>query len=315
MSQTTMTRTTRLPRGAERLPPEARAKLLWLQEAATVAGDANNAAYQRQLAALEELRTATDLRDELAQALAGSGKRDDQQMKALHEAVTSAQAAARRWSDLAEKTSEAASPIRQLLARTTAYIEAHSDTIEAAPPVASRSVKGTPTLQLHDLRLQIATLLDRRRDLRDAPPPDSEIAATINAAVDELAAMGRPYSGEPIGWRTTAAQVSGDGRAITGHAQIPNAPATLAWLFPDALKARLLADRMAERQARGVAPGLPVAEREAALVKVEAELLEAERREEALIDQLAAAGTLLPRRETADPRAVLGIAGPAPEVE
>jgi hypothetical protein len=75
----------------------------------------------------------------------------------------------------------------------------------------------------------------------------------------------------------------------------------LAWLDPKATTKRLLA-------AIPVAEGMAAADKAAAIEQLRAELLNAERAEEALVEAALADGNAVERRPDADPRAVLGIA-------
>lgn len=300
-----------LRHGGDTLPAQARAKLAALDEALTATDDASFAAYKRRMAASADARRA----EEALRQISEHSKPDLAQVKAATAAVTEARAIEDRRAVLSDEATAAADPLRRLVARITAYIEQGHEGLREAPPIA---LKASPALavQLHDARLRIEELSKTREAIATAPAPDSEIAEAIRAQVDELAAKGRPLhvgQHESV-WRTESAETWTDGH-IAGLTHVPDAPALMAWLQPEVMRQRLLEQIMAERRAAGAVPGLPKAERKAKLAQLEAMLLDSERLEEGLLEAMEAKGTSLPRRETADVRAVLAIVGPPPAAD
>jgi hypothetical protein len=79
----------------------------------------------------------------------------------------------------------------------------------------------------------------------------------------------------------------------------------LCWLVPDAIIAKGKAELATLYKTSG--PGLSVAERESIVEGLKAELLESERREEALIRAADDCGEIIWRRPNASPEAVLGV--------
>jgi hypothetical protein len=163
-------------------------------------------------------------------------------------------------------------------------------------------------------------IAERRADIhqvRSAPIPSSVAKRMVRAQVERLAESGAPnvlpvveIAGR-IGWPQRI--MRGDflgaaaGVAATGRAAVsgPDGLALVAWLFKDRLLEKLESeiDDLASDDA--ALSDEQRAEREAALLHG---ILEAERIEEALIEQTELAGQPIARRPDADPRAVLGLA-------
>jgi hypothetical protein len=298
-----------LRHGADKLPPRAKAKLATLTEMLEQAVDASQSAERRRSAASDDRARASQALELL---LEHSGRVDPARVKAAQQAIETARAAEDRRTAIADEASAAAAPLQRLCERLRAYVETVDGDLKEASPVAVKA-SPAPAVQLHAVRLEIEKLLATRAAIAGAPPHDAEIIEGISAQVAELAARGRPLHVGQHGstWPTQAAEVWADGRPAA-MAAVPDAPAMMAWLFPEAMRERMMEQALAERRAGGVAPGLPRVERSAELARLSAAILDAERLEEALIEMLEAKGSALQRRETADVRAVLGIDGPPP---
>lgn len=144
--------------------------------------------------------------------------------------------------------------------------------------------------------------IERRFELADsAPLPLASIREAIVAEIDEIAERGRPTLSfvarevSPLRLDRALGTVASKGG--------PRLAETVAWAVRDVLVDRALAivgDTEPEN-------ALTDQQRDAALEKLAAERLEAERTEEALIVAAASVGTVVARRREADPRALLEI--------
>ena len=152
--------------------------------------------------------------------------------------------------------------------------------------------------------------------VRTAPMPSEEAKGAARQHVAELAERARPdvrglvEFGRGIEWPRQTLQNAGGAGIANVH--IPDARGLMAWLHMDEMIAAL------EVEIDAVADdgqAIPAAEREARLEQIAKDKLHAERREEAVIEAAADAGTALERRPDADPRAVLGIADNPPKGE
>lgn len=124
-----------------------------------------------------------------------------------------------------------------------------------------------------------------------APVPADALRDQITYEIDRLAEAGRPV----IDHRDTGSIAGALIRAT-------RADTFALWLNRDALVAKLVAE------VRDAPNAMTVADREAALSDLAGKRLEAERLEEAAILAAAAAGTTIPRRRSADARALLDLA-------
>ncbi|GLI93667.1 hypothetical protein [Methylocystis echinoides] len=110
-----------------------------------------------------------------------------------------------------------------------------------------------------------------------------------------------------------AAPILGADGQVTGVAGrdrfAPDAFALLAWLHRDTIIQRICAEIDAVADDRSA---LDPAQRAKKLAQADAAILLAEREEEAAICEALSRGFLIDRREDADPRAIVGIEGPAP---
>lgn len=196
------------------------------------------------------------------------------------------------------------------------YVAAHAAASFSPVPVKP---KGT----LEAARKEIARLRVDLDEIRAAPIPSKQVKAAMHAEIDRLAANGRPNVfgaieyGEDIKWprlvqkvnttNLSLASATGPAAQLIGLAstECPDVLSLLAWLHKDALIAALEReiDEMADDGA-----ALSDEERAAKVTEIEVALLAAERNEVALVDE---SGEIAYRPDT-DPRALLGIDGPAP---
>jgi hypothetical protein len=180
-------------------------------------------------------------------------------------------------------------------------------------PVVKR---GDLLAQLEAARKAVEELGHELDATRRAPATDEEVLEGLGQVVAGLAARGRPDTTQAaqgnVRWPDSRFDVfthAAGGRG--GTAIVPDALAVAAWMDPAALLKRLDAEALQVRRETGVKSGLSRGERQQALETLAVQILNAERLEEALIDAMGAAALSAPRRTNADPRAVLGIIGPA----
>ena len=155
-----------------------------------------------------------------------------------------------------------------------------------------------------------------------APFPSSVVKSRMRAQIQALAASGEPdvmaaiEGGGQIEFRRAffiPQLVKGTDGKVAGSvdfgAQIDTA-GLVAWLHKDALIAAL--EREIDANADD-ASALDNSTRKKKSERAKAEILAAEREEEALVEICHAHGHMVPRRDHADPRAVLGVNGPEPK--
>lgn len=161
--------------------------------------------------------------------------------------------------------------------------------------------------KLETIRSKIADLQAEIEPLEEDRRTREEAADRIDRWVDGEAERinARPIIvGAAIGGRAmTASDCSRDEYPITW----------LAWLDPEALKARLRGEL--DQIAPDVCSDLPSNERHKLLKEKRAELAKLEAEEEAAIEELEKAGDVIPRRRDADPATILGTEDPEPEPE
>lgn len=215
----------------------------------------------------------------------------------------------------AEAPRERSGDARSTLSGVVRYLTVTRDEglTDATLPAVKRGDLGA---QIAAARRAVDELRAERKATRDAPCTDAELLASISAEVKALAVAGRPHASltaeGSITWPRADARVS----ALAGTAvgvSTPDTLAVLAWLDGPRLVERLHGDALERLRGSGVKPGLPRPERDAAIARLDLAILDAERLEEAVVEALLAAGTVTARRPDADPRAVLGVTGPAPK--
>ncbi len=260
------------------LPSLALVKLQRLQQSEADARDAASTVSRRLSDTNRALATAPA--SEYANIEAESARLLSRQadLAAKHRALADINAALTRWLSTATGTLEYVKPAKAVLQK--------GETISAA---------------IIRLRERIGVLSAERTKVMQCRVPASDLKASAIQYVDALALRGSPRI---IIADHARIEVKFDG-AVTWEDQglAAKMPAILAWLDPEAFKKRLSEsiDKMPEPPL--TMTGKAKAER---LVVLEAELLQLERVEEALVTSCEEGeGPLVMRRLLADPRAVL----------
>jgi hypothetical protein len=203
-------------------------------------------------------------------------------------------------------------PIGQLVNRIGAYVTSTDPRSISLfdGPLPKRAKGVTASEAIATARQEIETLTARLAEIDNAPFPVSETKARAAGIVKALAETGAPEidgllaGGTEVRWASDFALV-GD-RAV----QITNAPALLAFLFPEALTKKIVS--MIEEEAAEQEGAIASKERPVMKAQIHDALLVANRIEEAAIGEAEASGAEIDRRGDADVRAVLGIIGPRP---
>ena len=322
-----------MPEGAANLPPAARQRLRLLLDARDAAWDQRNGASRR----MEVARVAVE---RLEEALADQRENDRPRVlggqagalpprksptdradplpprQTLTEELAAARVEFDRRRAISEASDEASQPLSALATRITDYLQNNlGSTYGDAPPPVVKVVSTKFAAQIEQARRAVSELVAERDATRTAPAADGELRRGIEAAVADMATRGRPLLARGadgiINWPTHRAEVFTMGGGV-GGTTVPDAIAALAWFSPDTMTEKLYAEAVEQRRATGQPPGLPRAARTEALIRLEAQILAAERMEEATIVALEASGFPVVRRPEADVRAVLGFDGPAP---
>ncbi|MGY4166333.1 hypothetical protein [Bradyrhizobium sp. USDA 4529] len=150
------------------------------------------------------------------------------------------------------------------------------------------------------VRAEIDELRGTRSAVTRAVPPLDDLYAQADAHVDALAARGAPML-----------RIEGDRLVIKHEVEgyADQAVVFSAWLHPDRMKEQLHEeiDRRRERERSDKLVVLSARERADRLRTMDRLILDKEYEEEFLIRDAASEGTTIPRREKADPRAILGV--------
>ncbi|RWI92863.1 hypothetical protein [Mesorhizobium sp.] len=170
-------------------------------------------------------------------------------------------------------------------------------------------------------RKTIDSLRADRQQVQAAPFPSSKVKQAIRSQVDALAAQGRPdlfgavEYGAPVGWPKTLLTIPSSGLMLnddkrtsmigSARTETVDTMALFAWVHRDALLAAL--DKELAEVADDDA-ALDDATRAKKLQQIAEALLDAERADCALV---AAGNDTMAYRIDTDPRALLGIVGPA----
>jgi hypothetical protein len=189
--------------------------------------------------------------------------------------------------------------LAQLLSRVQQWLaELRSGVVlEEAPPAAIVLPDGqTLDAALAAARAEVKSLRGRLVAVKAAPLPREDQCELAVEHVVRLGQAARPAVG-----------IVGDKLRVGFRGDMAAADdvlALLCWAMPEAVCAALERE-IAAQPAR--ADALPASERMRRVAELEAQLLELETREEALLKQAAAAGQDIVRRPDADVRAVLGV--------
>jgi hypothetical protein len=204
-------------------------------------------------------------------------------------------------------------PLNLLLPRLEEFLRAHGidpDTVESADLETPTPPGPPPTLkELDVVRRRIEARKAERGAIARAPASEQEIRENARARVQQLRGAARLPGASTLALRgggTSRGALLGTGHGIgtLDHLVAAN-EALLARLLPEAVEALLVADALAEAQARG-GHGLPVAQRKARLDALDTAILQDETEEEGLVERFEFARAAVERRPDADPRAVLG---------
>lgn len=295
-------------RVVEKLPPTAAAKLARLEAAADDLQAAILALSERRTAArlhVQELRQVLRRAEEIVghtrRGTAGPGWAEGGEpnglvvtRRDLADAEAEFAALNDRYNGLLARRSPIATRCREWLAQ-------QRGALVMIEPVEIETAAGADLVALvEEARQERLRLLADRRAVRDAPITGAEAKAALTAQVDRLAERGRPdilgvaEQGGQLGFR----MLPGD---FTG---IPDSISLIAWACRDQLLAKLSAEL---DDVIDDAAALGAEERAERLAEIAAQLADAERREEGLIELAGVRGITIPRRPDADPAAVLGV--------
>ncbi len=172
------------------------------------------------------------------------------------------------------------------------------------------------TLQtkLDAIRGRIEKLVDEREEIEAAPIPRSEAEARIAAVVNALFSNTVIDPGGPkerVDLDPGPAGLLDGSFGAVGLMETLNRPGAIRAIFPDALKKYLIG--IYDAALGDTKPGLPAAERRKRMADLDAEIFTLETEEEAVIEQLEAAGANILRRADASAIAQLGLSPDAGE--
>jgi hypothetical protein len=171
------------------------------------------------------------------------------------------------------------------------------------PAVAAEPNKGESLLSAVDrLRKQRDQLMADRREVVAAPIPSAAAKANIARYIDRLATEGRPFVGRVI--EGVDLSPYWPGQNLEGF-RLETVIALLAWLHGDQIKSALC--KMIDEEADDKT-ALTDPERTNRLAAIDAEILNTERLEEAMVDRALQGDVDIDPREDADVRAILGLA-------
>jgi hypothetical protein len=214
-----------------------------------------------------------------------------------------------RRADALAEAERLLSPVANWFAQLTAYGPAITGPIFEDAVLPPPALKRGETLEAALERLR-GDLFETRAELfrlRGAPLPAADIKARLTAEVDRM--MRQPQL--DIGNGKVKVQWP-DVSEFALHPGNGSVSGMLIWLFRDIILERLtggIDDAVPD------GAGIPLTERgprEAALL---IQILRIERQEEALVEQILAAGRAVMRRRDVDPMALLGIGWPTPDVQ
>ncbi|GAA0607933.1 hypothetical protein [Paenochrobactrum glaciei] len=173
-------------------------------------------------------------------------------------------------------------------------------------PTPAKPKSGEFLKEIDRVRNEIDEIEDALDRVEAAPCTLAEVRSAIIAEIDEIAERGRPN----ISYTNRAASPLRLDTAL-GFVNSPRGPRvaeTIVWAMQDIIKERALS-LVGDIEPDGA---LTEAQRDAEIDRLTAELLDANRREEAVITAAAAVGMSVPRRRDCDPRALLEIVETTP---
>ncbi len=219
----------------------------------------------------------------------------------LADAEASVEAATARVAR-AQEAQSAASARWNEASRLHTACERYLDQVGSYSPVEHDAPKRTPeppSKAVERLRQELSQMRTEAEKVAKAPEPAEELRRRVRTAVTQMAERTAPVVVGRYGvqWPTT----------LVASQSAPDVMGMFARLFPEKLIA-LADEAIVDR------PGaLSDRDRERRLAEIADRLLKIGRDEEALIETAEAGGTAIARRGDADPRAVLGVDGPAPK--
>ena len=220
-----------------------------------------------------------------------------------------------------------ADPVAHLIQAIDRYLRDLAGTELKAIKAAAVQLKGKESLAdaIDRVRNERAKLAAQLITVKSAPIPSKDAKAKARAAIDDLAQRGTPdiraliEGSGPITWPLvdTRAQLSGFVQGVEGAptlygqaiGEAIDVPALLGWAIKPALIAALDAEIDSQSDDAAALTDAERAKRTAALL---AQILDCERQECWVIEQ---SDGRLEYRPDVDPRAVLGLEGPAPKAE
>ncbi|MFK4489571.1 hypothetical protein [Bradyrhizobium sp. USDA 336] len=260
------------------LPTRAKSKLDRLVDAENEAFDLLNATQRRLSDLNRALGTApSDVTPEIEAEIARLSARRDE-LGARHRARADLNSALRLWLNQTRSPLEDARPVK------------------AAPRTGE-----TISDAVLRLRQRHAVLTQERIKVMRASIPKEDLKNAVSQYVKSLSQRGAPRISAEHGKSLEVIFSANDTWSDQGITK--KLPAVLAWFDPATLEARLIAAVDAAPDAFA----LSAAERQEMLAGIEAELLQGEMEEEALIALSEAAEAPIMRRINADARAVLGV--------
>jgi hypothetical protein len=190
-------------------------------------------------------------------------------------------------------------------------VPAHMEIYETEAPI-KETVSDSEAVEDGVLRCreEILRLSAEKASVAIATPPLTDLHLAANVHVEALAKRGAPriavVNGQ-LSVRPSVIEAGGNIGSPTGKHE--GTLAHLAWLFPEALRDRLHQeiDRQHEADVKRGVLVMSCAERDARIAAIDREVLLLEREEEFLVELGETFELHLPRRDDADPRAVLGI--------
>ncbi len=297
---------------ADKLPAPAAAKLRALRDEVEILRAAHMTPYrnlQEQsklreniLSRIAELQSRERLADDHPLVL-----KERQNVEILTAKIKSLQA---EYVSRSEKTQ----PLARAVARCERYLEDIRNpsgiTLALAAPAPKITRSSDIPTEIEKLRVKITRLIDERESVKNSPLPSADAKKIVAGFVNRLAAHGRPdifptleAGQEPMLSLDERAQLPGMTRAPV------DAIGMIAWLFRDKMIEQF--NSLIDEE-NDDASSLSPEDRQTRLVGIDRELLALERTEETLIELAREHLQQIPRRESSDVRALLGIEGPAP---
>lgn len=241
----------------------------------------------------------------------------------LAEAEKEVSDAKRRCDEIAERIAAKQAelhPLDALVANLERFISSIAGSEILEPHRENRKTQKAATPD--DLKAVRQRIVDYKAEIntvRSAPPPKADIKARARAQIERMATAGAldyraaiQFSSRDIGFPQTLISFSTLSPAGAGAASIyvPMPNELICWLFLDQILARIEADIDKLASDEGALSDVEKQKRE---TEIRSLLLQAERDEENIIDQLEQASTAtIQRRPDADPRAVLGLSSDLP---